>query len=122
MSEGNTEKGTISLSTESVGALADELEARWHRTGEDGTNPERDPRSSGPGNGKRLFLWGAASGLAFAIAAPLLSKQARPMMRGMVKGGLVAGKYIQRTAASIKEEVEDITAEAKAALDREQGA
>jgi hypothetical protein len=114
MSEGNTDKGKVTLSAESVGALADELEARL-RSGESKAVPRVAPR------GKRLFLWGAVSGLAFAVAAPLLSKQARPALREVVKGGLVAGKYIQRTAASIKEEVEDIAAEAKANLDREQG-
>jgi hypothetical protein len=116
MSDENTEKGKVTLSTESVGALADELEARWHRS-ENGVNPQSSAHANG--RGKRLFFWGAASGLAFAVAAPLLSKQARPALREIMKGGLVAGKYIQKTASNIKEQVEDITAEAKANLDRE---
>jgi hypothetical protein len=117
MSEGNAEKGKVTLSTESVGALADELEARWHRSDNSRANPESMGHPNG--RGKRLFFWGAASGLAFAVAAPLLSKQARPALREIMKGGLAAGKYIQKTASNIKEQVEDLAAEAKADLDRE---
>jgi hypothetical protein len=117
MSEGNTEKGTVTLSTESVGALADELEARLHRSDIGRANLQTSGHANG--RGKRLFLWGAASGLAFAVAAPLLSKQARPALREIMKGGLAAGKYIQKAASNIKEQVEDIAAEAKADLDQE---
>jgi hypothetical protein len=115
MSEGTNK---VTLSTESVGALADELEGRWHRTG--GSTNGSPGAAHANGRGRKLFLWGAASGLAFAFAAPLFSRQARPVIRGIVKGGLLAGKYIQKTASSVKEEVEDIAAEAKADLDRQQ--
>jgi hypothetical protein len=117
MSDGNPEKGKVTLTTESVGALADELEARWHRSENGRSNVLSAAHANG--RGKRLFFWGAASGLAFTVAAPLLSKQARPALREIMKGGLVAGKYIRKTASNLKEQVEDIAAEAKADLDRE---
>jgi hypothetical protein len=40
-------------------------------------------------------------------------------VRGAIKGGLLTGRYFQRVASSIKEDVQDLTAEAKSDLDRE---
>ena len=36
-----------------------------------------------------------------------------------IKGGLLAGRYFQRVASSIKEDVQDLTEEAKSDLDLE---
>ena len=56
---------------------------------------------------------GAASGIAFALFAPLL----RPAARSAVKGGIRVGRYAKKVAANIKEEFEDIAMEAQADID-----
>jgi hypothetical protein len=63
------------------------------------------------------YLVGGASGLALALAAPLL----RPLMRSAVKGGILVGRYARQVGSSMKEEFEDIVAEAEADLDKEKG-
>ena len=72
----------------------------------------------GAGNpGKRgAFFWGAASGIAVMVAAPLL----RPAARSAVKAGMRLGRQAKQVGVSLKEELEDITAEARADLEREQ--
>lgn len=74
--------------------------------------------SKGPGimAGRRsAYFWGAASGVAFALFAPML----RPAARTAVKSGIRVGRYARKVASNVKEEFEDIAAEAKADLDRE---
>ena len=63
------------------------------------------------------YLVGGASGLVFALAAPLL----RPVMRSAVKGGILVGRYARQVGSSMKEEFEDIVAEAEADLYTESG-
>ena len=65
---------------------------------------------------KSAYFWGAASGVAFALFAPLL----RPAARSTVKGGIRLGRYAKKVASNVKEEFEDIAVEAQADLDREQ--
>lgn len=65
---------------------------------------------------KGAFFWGAASGIAVILAAPAL----RPVARTLVKTGIKAGRHAQQMGTSLKEEFEDIAAEARADLDREQ--
>ena len=48
-----------------------------------------------------------------------MGKRARPAVRGAIKGGLTASRYVQRAASSLKEDVQDLAAEAKAELDVE---
>jgi hypothetical protein len=48
-----------------------------------------------------------------------LADQARPAVRSAIKGGLLAGRYFQRVGSSVKEDLQDLTAEAKASLDAE---
>jgi hypothetical protein len=64
----------------------------------------------------RAYLVGGASGVALALAAPLL----RPAMRSAVKGGILIGRYAREVGSSLKEQFEDIAAEAEADLDHEQ--
>ena len=64
----------------------------------------------------RAYLVGGASGVALALAAPLL----RPAMRSTVKGGILIGRYAREVGSSLKEQFEDIVAEAEADLDKEQ--
>jgi hypothetical protein len=109
----------VTLSQESIGALADELEIRWDKNSLGNTNGHNSGGGrQGRRSGKNLFLWGAASGIGFALFAPLLSEQVRPALREIVKGGIKAGKYVTKLSSQIKEDVEDLTAEAKADLDK----
>ena len=108
------------LSKKSINAIVNQVEQRLKQ---DSSKGESTPvvvaaEKDGHGN-KKVFFWGALSGLAVAAAAPLLGRSARPAMRGVIKGGLVAGRYVQRVASSVKEDIEDMTAEAKADLDVE---
>jgi Protein of unknown function (DUF5132) len=63
------------------------------------------------------YLVGAASGLVLALAAPLL----RPVVRSAVKGGILVGRHARQVGSTMKEEFEDIVAEAEAELDQEKG-
>jgi hypothetical protein len=115
----------LTLSRKSINALADELESRRQQDGkpsktgnESGSNGER-PKDNSERPKKKMFFWGALSGVAAAAALPMLGKQARPAVRVLVKGGIKAGRYVQQVASSVKEEVEDIAAEAKSDLDTE---
>ena len=72
-------------------------------------------RSKGAGRNSAYF-WGAASGIALALFAPML----RPAARSAVKGGISVGRYAKKVAANVKEEFEDIAKEAQAELDREE--
>jgi hypothetical protein len=60
------------------------------------------------------FLWGAATVAGLFLAAPLF----RSVARQAVRGGLRLGMYAREVASSAKEELEDITAEAKAEMFR----
>jgi hypothetical protein len=63
----------------------------------------------------RGYLVGGASGVALVLAAPLL----RPAMRSTVKGGILIGRYARQVGSSLKEQFEDMVAEAEADLDQE---
>ena len=83
-------------------------------------NPQSNPqpmskgRAAGAGRTSAYF-WGAASGVAFALFAPMF----RPAARTAVKGGIRVGRYAKKVASNVKEEFEDIAMEAQADLDRE---
>jgi len=83
---------------------------------ENGT-PQATPQRGkvAPGR-KSAYFWGAASGVALALFAPML----RPAARSAVKGGIRVGRYAKKVASNVKEEFEDIAVEAQADLDREQ--
>jgi hypothetical protein len=44
----------------------------------------------------------------------------RPAARTAVKGGIRVGRYAKKIASNVKEEFEDIAAEAQAEVDREE--
>jgi hypothetical protein len=99
------------LSEEQVSQIAERVGAQLKQkqvSARDGAN--RPGRMS-------AYLVGGASGLALALAAPLL----RPVMRSAVKGGILVGRYARQVGSSMKEEFEDIVAEAEADLDKEKG-
>jgi hypothetical protein len=71
-------------------------------------------RANRPGR-TSAYLMGAASGLVLALAAPFL----RPVMRSAVKSGILVGRYARQVGSNMKEEFEDIVAEAESELDKE---
>ena len=119
----STEKPKATLSKKSIAAIADEMETRLNKTRRVVSVGAESPHTGNIGNagnnGRKLFFWGAASGVAVALAVPLFGKQARPAVRGAIKGGILAGRYAKRFTMGIKEDVQDLTAEAKADLDAE---
>jgi hypothetical protein len=100
------------LSPKAVSDIAQQLGDHIKKSGRSFENGERKNRITG---NKGIFFWGAASGIAVMLAAPLL----RPAARTIVKAGIKAGRQAQQIGATLKEEFEDITAEARAELDSE---
>jgi Protein of unknown function (DUF5132) len=100
-----------SLSEEQVAQIADRIGVQLKQQQVSNSDrPNRSGRTS-------AYLMGAASGLVLALAAPFL----RPVMRSAVKGGILAGRYARQVGSNMKEEFEDIVAEAEAELDQEKG-
>jgi len=97
------------LSEEQVSQIAEQIGAQQKQvSARDGAN--RPGRMS-------AYLVGGASGLVLALAAPFL----RPVMRSAVKGGILVGRYARQVGSSVKEEFEDIVAEAEADIEKEKG-
>ena len=69
---------------------------------------------------KAMFFVGAASAAMLKAAAPVIGSVARPLLREAVKGGLLIGRQVQAAVQEAWQEVEDITAEAKAEMDQPQ--
>jgi hypothetical protein len=114
------ENTKTALTKKSIKAIADEVELRLKQDSIKPSSAEITTPAERAGHvSKKVFFLGAASGLALAVTAPLLGKQARPAMRGAIKGGLLASRYFQRVASSVKEDVQDLTEEAKSDLDVE---
>jgi hypothetical protein len=67
-----------------------------------------------------IFFLGAASVAVLKAAAPVIGNIARPLLRETVKGGLLLQRQVQTVVQEAWQEVEDITAEAKADLDQSQ--
>jgi hypothetical protein len=96
------------LSDEQASEIADQIAVQLRKPlRTDGTNQRR--RSG-------AYFVGLGSGVVLALAGPLL----RPLMRSTVKGGIVVGRYARQVGSTIKEEFEDIVAEAEAELEKEQ--
>jgi hypothetical protein len=76
--------------------------------------PNERGRAAASGR-KSAYFWGAASGVALALFAPVF----RPAARTAVKGGIRVGRYAKKLASNVKEEFEDIAMEAQTDLDRE---
>jgi hypothetical protein len=81
-----------------------------------GGTPQSQPKGRAATAGRTsAYFIGAASGVAFALFAPMF----RPAARSAVKGGIQLGRYAKKVASNVKEEFEDIAMEAQADLDRE---
>ena len=114
------ENAKTALSKKSIKAIADQVELRLKQDSVNTASTQGVTTTGKDGHGsKKVFFWGAASGLALGVAAPLLGRQARPAVRGAIKGGLLAGRYFQRVGSSVKEDLQDLTVEAKSDLDVE---
>lgn len=62
------------------------------------------------------LLLGIAGG---ALTAPLLGRAARPIVRQAIKGGIIAQREILRLVEDLREDLQDLTAEAKSELGEE---
>jgi len=102
------------FSPETVSEIAQQLGDHIKKSGQS-VEVVANERKNGRTTNKGIFFWGAASGIAAILAAPLL----RPAARTIVKAGIKAGRQAQQVGASLKEEFEDITAEARAELNNE---
>jgi hypothetical protein len=67
-----------------------------------------------------IFFMGAASVAVLKAMAPLLGSVGRPLLREAIKGGLLLKREIQTVVEEAWQDVEDITAEAQAEIEREQ--
>lgn len=54
-----------------------------------------------------------------SLAAPVLGQTLRPVVRSLVKAGIVAERRMSTLIASLREDLEDIAAEARGELARE---
>jgi hypothetical protein len=102
-------KKAKNLSEEQASRIADRIGAQLQQK-------QVSPRGGANRQGRMgAYLVGAASGLVLTLAAPLL----RPVMRNAVKGGILVGRYARQVGSTMKEEFEDIVAEAETELDNE---
>ena len=81
-----------------------------------GNSQAKSPARAGSGR-KSAYFWGAASGVALALFAPMF----RPAAKTAVKSGIRVGRYAKKVASNVKEEFEDIAMEAQADLEIEKG-
>lgn len=63
-----------------------------------------------------IFLLGAASVAVWKAAAPVIAGTLRPLAREAIKGGIMLGRTVQTLVDEVREELEDIAAEAQADL------
>ncbi|MBM4259896.1 MAG: DUF5132 domain-containing protein [Deltaproteobacteria bacterium] len=63
-----------------------------------------------------LFALGAASAAAWKLFGPAVGRTVRPVVKDVIKGGLVLQKQISTAAQETWQDIEDITAEAKAEI------
>jgi hypothetical protein len=72
------------------------------------------------GAGAVLFVLGAASMPLMKAAAPLIGRVFRPVIRTAVKEGILIQREVQAAVQEARQGVENVTAEARAELDRQQ--
>jgi hypothetical protein len=70
------------------------------------------------GAGAALFVLGAASMPLVKAAAPFVGRALRPVIRTAVKEGLLIQRQVQAVVQEARQGVENLTAEARAELDR----
>jgi hypothetical protein len=72
------------------------------------------------GAGAALFVLGAASMPLVKAAAPFVGRALRPVIRTAVKEGLLIQRQVQAVVQEARQDVENLTAEARAELDRQE--
>jgi hypothetical protein len=72
--------------------------------------------------GSAPFVLGVVVGSVGRRAAAPIGCAARPRLRQGIKGGILLVREIQTLTDSVREEIEDVAAEARADVDREHGA
>jgi hypothetical protein len=69
-------------------------------------------------SGPVIFMLGMLSLPIFKAVLPLIGRALRPMLRAIIREGLLIQRQVQAAAQEAWQDVEDITAEAQAELDR----
>ncbi len=64
-----------------------------------------------------LFTLGAVSAASWNAISPVLGSVLRPALKEVIKGGIILQKQVQTIAQEAWQDVEDLTAEAKAEVD-----
>jgi hypothetical protein len=65
-----------------------------------------------------MLALGAASAASWNVVGPMLGNVVRPLLKEAIKGGLLLQKQVQSIAQEAWQDIEDLTAEAKAEMDR----
>ncbi|MCU1276450.1 MAG: hypothetical protein JWO48_3881 [Bryobacterales bacterium] len=104
------------ITSKDADAIAQKVGEHLKQSGNGSAAESATKARNGRQSRRGAFFWGATAGIAIMAAAPLL----RPAARGAVKAGLRFGQQAKRVGVSLKEELEDITAEARSELEREQ--
>src|SRR5437762_10021134 len=92
-----------SLDSKSIKKIAAQVAQNMRQNGDEVAGSGAKASAKGR-TGKSGFFWGAVSGVAVVVAAPLFSKQFRPVVRGAIKGGIVTGRYVRKVAEGVKED------------------
>jgi hypothetical protein len=69
-------------------------------------------------SGPVIFVLGMLSLPIFKAVLPLIGRALRPVLRAIIREGLLIQRQVQAAAQEAWQDVEDITAEAQAELDR----
>jgi Protein of unknown function (DUF5132) len=69
-------------------------------------------------SGPVIFVLGMLSLPIFKAVLPLIGRALRPVLRATIREGLLIQRQVQAAAQEAWQDVEDITAEAQAELDR----
>jgi hypothetical protein len=64
-----------------------------------------------------LFALGAVSAASWNAISPVLGRVLRPALKEAIKGGIILQRQVQTIAQEAWQDVEDLTAEAKADVD-----
>jgi hypothetical protein len=64
-----------------------------------------------------LFALGAVSAASWNAISPVLGRVLRPALKEAIKGGIILQRQVQTIAQEAWQDVEDLTAEAKAEVD-----
>jgi hypothetical protein len=72
--------------------------------------------------GLSTFALGIAAAVVAQASGPTLARKARPVVRGLFKHAIIFGRGAQARTEGLRQDLEDLTAEAKAEARQEQQA